>query len=601
MTLLAIAFAATLSAGNAEFESVSKTGAFAIAAARERARLVSEGPSKGVLAKAMLSSPEAFVRADASKPEAWNVYRAMIEAEYGVLRKAVAERLGLAAPEAEGGFDSGDLESAKVRFEKCYAEERAMACAEQAATLVGVVRPDEADFETKDEAALKREMCAKVAAQQKTVVFEENLGYISTRIVEPVMESARKERKRQGEYLRRARSDAWAPSALERDLSEKLVLSVRERKAKSCDPTLSWGVFPSVTNVTLRNVVHRRTMGRLADKVPEIPFEVRVDDVARAVASNSAGHRKADESKKLFRQVWSQELCRRSAEATCEEAPEGERKELGEYLLAHRSDEQVSKAVNRRVEEELMPKLAEMRRELSAAEFAKTWPTLADRTWYPEAETADATCARSDYAAAIQAWRELPRIELARGEETLEETSAHADRSVAAAFETARSAIAAQTRIVDEVHPAILAAAQSEKESFWRRTPDLGRVVRMLTEAVEARWAETKVGVLWPKGDMPKNSARQHAELFPSVKKRIDLVARSIIAEINKPETKEEPEVPVMPYSIVVTREGDRVTVKLDQGGNTLAERNAKANMSDFRGAIGEVGEKLGKEILKLK
>lgn len=599
MTFLAIVLAATLASGNAEFEETANRGAFDIAAGREKARLVAEGPAKGALAKAMLAKPEAFVKADASKDAAWGVYQAMLEAEYAGLCKQAGERLGLKATDAV--FGAEDLERAKTRFDGQYADERAAACAEQAASLVGIVKPSEAEFETKDEGALKREMSAKVAAQQTTPVFEENLGYISQKIVEPVFESAKRERKRQGEYLRRAKSDAYAPSALAKDLADKLALSVKERKAKADDPTVAWDVFPSVTNVTLRNAVHRRTMDRVAAKVAEIPFEVRQDEVAKTMASDRAKHRKAGESKNVFRRTWALGLCMPSVVAVQAEAPEAERKELGDYLAKNTSDEVVAKAVGKRIDEDLLPKLDEVRRNLADAEFVKTWPTLADRTWWPDAETADKTAARSDFKAAVQAWREMPNLALAKGEDAMEESSDRADKSVVAAFETARGAVAAQTKIVDEVHPTVLGEAQERKDSFWSRTPDFGKVVAMLTEAVEARWGETKVGTLWPKGKAPKNADEQHAELFPSVKKRIELVAKSIMAEINKPEPEEQPEDPLMLYSIVVSREGERVTVKLDQGGKTLVEKKAKAQMGDFRGAIRDVGEKLGKEILKLK
>jgi len=615
MTFLAIILAATLSAGNAEFEATAKKGAFDIAVGREKARLVVEGPAKGALAKAMLSRPEAFVKADASKDAAWGVYQAMLKAEYETWCKAAGERLGLA--KAETKLSSQDFEKAKAQFEKSYGGERAAACAEQAASLVGIVKPSESDFEMKDEGALKKEMSTKVAAQQKTAVFEENLGYISEKIVEPVLESAKKERKRQGEYLRRAKSDAYAPSVLTKDLTDKLVLNVKERKAKSDDPTAAWDIFPSVTNVTLRNVVHRRTMDRVAAKVLEVPFEVKQDDVAKTMASDRAKHRKANESRDVFRRTWALGLCMPAATAVRDEAPEAERKELGDYVTKHASDEIVTKAVGKRIDEELLPKLDEVRRTLADAEFVKTWPTLADRTWWPDAETADETSARSDFASAVKAWREMPRekvkekgqgqerkssvAELAKGEEAMEESSARADKAVASAFEIARGAVVAQTKIVDEVHPTVLGEAQEKKDSCWSRTPDLGKVVAMLTEAVEKRWAETKVGTLWPKGGTPKNADEQHTELFPSVKKRIELVARSIVAEINKPEPEESPEEPVLMYSIIVSREGEHVTVKLDQGGKTLVEKTPKAQMGEFRGAMKEVGEKLGKEILNLK
>ena len=43
------------------------------------------------------------------------------------------------------------------------------------------------------------------------------------------------------------------------------------------------------------------------------------------------------------------------------------------------------------------------------------------------------------------------------------------------------------------------------------------------------------------------------------------------------------------------------MTVKLEQGKSTVAEKSAKARMSDYQGAMKYVSDKLGTEILKLK
>ena len=64
-------------------------------------------------------------------------------------------------------------------------------------------------------------------------------------------------------------------------------------------------------------------------------------------------------------------------------------------------------------------------------------------------------------------------------------------------------------------------------------------------------------------------------------------------------QSEEEPQ--LLKYSIVVERDGDEVTVRLEQGKSTVAERSAKAKMSDYQGAMKFVSDKLGTDILKLK
>ena len=43
------------------------------------------------------------------------------------------------------------------------------------------------------------------------------------------------------------------------------------------------------------------------------------------------------------------------------------------------------------------------------------------------------------------------------------------------------------------------------------------------------------------------------------------------------------------------------MTVRLEQGKSTVAERSAKAKMADYQGAMKFVSDKLGTDILKLK
>ncbi|MBO7720912.1 MAG: hypothetical protein J6T01_00745, partial [Kiritimatiellae bacterium] len=254
----------------------------------------------------------------------------------------------------------------------------------------------------------------------------------------------------------------------------------------------------------------------------------------------------------------------------------------------------------------------------------RIWPTLADRTWYPPAELADGVAARSDYAAAVKAWRKAPEMaalaKAAAGVTVMEETAADADASVSAAFDLARNAIAAQNAIVGEAAPAVLGEAKARKTSVWRSTPDLKAIVDMLTGMVEERWRERRVATLWGDGERPANAAEQHAELFPSVRRRIELVARSILEQMEKPkpepetkpEPEKEPETPEksdgssdeeqpMEFSIVVRREGGEVKVKLDQGRKTIAERSARAEMTDYSKAMKSIADKLGRDILKLK
>ena len=640
MNMLTLLLAVTLSSGNAEFEKTAVDGAAEIAVSRIVTELKAKGAPSGTLERAMLAASNRFVAREEAKAACKLIYAAAVEEEFERQVKAVRERLGI--PQSANGRESdessriGEKISASIRsiredsrsealFEAAFVAERKSACEKQAKTIAGAVKPAEIEVETKDEAALRQEMTDKVAAQQKGGVFEENLKYISETIVDPVIESAKREMKRQREYLTRTKCEGYAPSVLETEIVANLRKNVAERKTKETDPAQAWDVFPKTLEEGLGPAVERRTIDRVTKNVDDVEVAVDAETVLKTMAADPMAHRQADESEKVFRGIYAAQVLDGARTRAAQEAPAKERAEFEEYVRAHAAAPELVKAVEARIRREVLPKWKSVRAEVAKSEADRIWPTLADKTWYPDADLADAVAARSDYAEAVKGWRKVPELEsLAKadgGDPLMEETAADADKSVAAAFELARNAIAAQNAIIGEVEPSVLGEAKDRKSSFWQRTPDFKAIVGMLTAAVEEKWAEKRVTTLWGDGERPSNADAQHAALFPSVKKRIELVARQILEDMEKPEPepeqKPQPEQPpedptesdqqseeepqLLMYSIVVERDGDEVKVKLEQGKSTIAERSAKAKMTDFQGAMKFVSDKLGTDILKLK
>ena len=624
MILLPIVFAAALSAGNAEFDQVARDGAADIAVSRIVAELAKKGPPSGSLERAMLAASNRFVSREEAKAACRLIYAAAVEAELERRTKAVQERLGLGDEfRPKRGQQAYDNKDDNRLFEEAFEAERKSACEKQAKTIAGAVKPSEAEVETKDEGALRDEMTQKVAAQQKAAVFEENLRYISEAIVDPVIADAKREMKRQREYLTRTKCESYSPSALAKEIEANLRKNVAERQAKESDPAKSWGVFPKTLAEALPAAVEKRTLERVAKNVDDVTVAVEPEEIRKTITADPAAHRTAADSEAVFRGLFTAQVLDGALAKAVQDAPANERDAFAAYVKAHASSPEIVRAVESRVRREVLPKWREVRAAVAKAEADRIWPTLGDRTWYPEAELADEIAARSDYAAAVKSWRTAPALEtLAKadgGQPVMEETAADADRSVSAAFDLARSAIAAQNAIVGEVEPSVLGEAKDRKSSFWRATPDLKAIVGMLTAAVESRWSERRSETLWGNGERPANADEQHVALFPSVRKHIELVARAILEEMEKPEPepekKPQPEEPtedpsdsdqesdeeLLKFSIVVQREGDQVTVKLEQGKSTVAEKSAKAKMSDYQGAMKFVSDKLGTDILKLK
>lgn len=621
MMLAFLLLASSLSSGNAEFDDAARDGARTIALARVRDELVAKGPASGVLERAMLADPARHVTREESERLCRDAFADAVRAQYAEKVRAIDERLGLKAAEAPAD-DALAATVAGRHFDDVFDAERKAAVETQAKTIVATTRPPESDFDAKEDWELREQMLALVLRGQATPVFAENRQFVSERIVEPVLQDARREQRRQAAYLMDAPCDTAAPSRLSAALRARLEENVKERRAKAEDPSRTWGVFAGTFNRSVGPAVERRTLSRLEKKIEALKFEVEGEALARTIALDAAAHVKADESARIFRALYADELLARALEDACAEAPAPDRAELRDYLTARFADERLQKTVDIRLQRDVLPKWRRVRAEVAARQAKETWPMLADATWCPAVEVADEIAARSDYAKAVRDWRAQKGLEslaaAAHGKTLMEEAERTADAAVAAAFDLARSAIVAQNGIVDDCHASVLAESRRRKDSFWTRTPDLKTVVALLTREVERRWDDKRLETLWPdKSKRPTNAAAQHRALFPSVQRKIELLARVILEEMNepKPEEKEPPEEPPPEdettedpieepeealFAISVKRTGESVEVELTRGGSVVESATVPAKKNDFENAMFKVTEAISR-ILDLK
>lgn len=620
--MIALILAATLSAGNAEFDSTARDGARDISLSRAREELREKGPVPGALEKAMLADPKKFEKPAEAEALCRGVFADELRAQFAAKARAIAERLGLESDKVE--LDAGKAdEIANNHFASAFAAERKAAVEAQAKTIVAATRPTEAEFDEKEDWELREQMQKRILDEQKTVVFSENRQFISERMVEPVIKDARHEQKRQAEYLMRARCDTAAPSKLAADLKARLEENVKERREKADDPSKAWGVFAGTFEKSVGPAVERRTLDRLEKKMEATNVEVDVDSILKEIVEAPQMHVKQAESEKIFATRYSTALLARALDGACNDAPQSERDELREYLSSRLGGERIQKAAEAKVKKEVLPKWREARATAAKRQADDTWPTLADGTWFPPADLADDITARSDYAKSVKEWRSLaalkPLADAPQGRPLMEEADSRADSEVAAAFDIARSAIAAQNSIVDNSHAQVLAEAKKRKDSFWTRTPDLKTVVGLLTQAIEESWNATRLATLWPdEAKRPANAAEQHKALFPSVRRKIELLARTILEEMNepKPENEEKPEEPppeeqqpdetpeepeeVVEFEISVRRAGNEVEVSLKQGETVVESATVPAKKDNFENAMFKVTSAISR-ILGLK
>lgn len=613
MMLSAVFLAAALSSGNAEFDLAAREGAREIALRRAADEIAEKGPPAGALERAMLADPRKFEKAGEARRLCREVFEREAKAAFDARAKAIDERLGtrtdVAAPRLRV------KEAVERHFDRAFEAERRAAVEKQAQGLVAATRPAESDFDRMDDAKLRVLMVDRIVTRQKTPVFEENRQFVSERMVVPVIADARREQKRQAEYLMRARADAYAPSALKRDLRARLEANVKDRRAKAADPAKAWGVFEGTFERFVDAAVERRALGRLERRIDAYEMKVDADSVLKAMSENPSAHVKSRESEAVFRARYSSEMLSGAVAAACAEAPAQEREEFGAYARRHLDADRIRKAVEQRLQKDVLPKWRKARAEAAVRQAAATWPALEDGTWHPDPELADETAARSDYSATVRNWRRVKGMEAlagaTKGRSVLEEADRRADAKVAAAFDLARSAIAAQNKIVEGCHASVLEESRRRKDSFWTRTPDLQAVTELLTKATEDAWGRTRLATLWPDEDArPGNAAEQHRELFPSVRRKIELLAKVILEEMNEPrpesekkqpeDSSDETEDPTDVISISVEHGNGRIEVELKRGSKTVKRVSASSRKGDFEGAMRTITRALS-DLLKLK
>lgn len=615
MMLSCLLIASALSAGNAEFDRTAAESAARITMERFQREMREKGLERGALSSEMLRDPGRFSSNAAAERECRTIY--ISKAEEAFRKKCDEIKRCLALDDSFSfSFSSADKDALESIFPRFYKAERRDAVNTQAKKIASSTRPAESEIDGKSEDILRREMTERIVKEQKTPVFEENIDYISAKIVNPVIQSAKSERKRQEEYLfSRARSDAIAPSRLETDLKERLIANVKDRSgnASALD---AWGVFPSVLSKALPLAVERRTINRLTTSINEVNLNIDVDGVAKVISADPAAHVKYSASEKVFAELYGGEVISNGLERALSAASKTEREEFRVYLLERLKSPDVAKSVDKVVRREIMPKWKSARAEVAAADARRFWPALEDASWYPDAALADETLLRSDYRKVIKKWRDMTGLESLAGapgmRAVLEESARRADERVAAAFELARSAITAQNKIVDDSYDSVLAEAKTRKNSILSKTPDLKAVIATLTGAVEEKWAEKRLETLWPEGKRPVNAEEQHTELFPSVKNKIELMARKILEEMNiseiRQEARETPEESSdneaeelrIEFSISVVKTSSGVELKLLKGDSPVVERTVKSKFAPFDQAMRDVSRKLGRELLSL-
>lgn len=605
------AFAADV--GGDAFDRSTATLAAKLLLKRVHGEVFAPVPDPAPLLEAMTNEPAAYANAAVARAALRPRYGAALTNRYARAAEAVLVQLADGRPVEEAfglefatnavASDPAEVESAVARdYAAAFGEARNRAVEAQRVSFVSKIRPDEKEFEETDHETLRKRLVERIAADQPTAVFEENLSYLSTEFAEPLLAQAEEQRNAQRALLDATVADGWTPATLEESLRKALdafVAESRPRHESAGEP--AYGAFPSVTASIPRKAL-ARAEARLSRVADETPVGEPDEDIRAVLEKNPFKHRYRADSFGVFRPVWREALGKAVLARARQLAPESEKDALTAWAEPRLGgDTATAKALDARVERGLEDRVGGVRATLAGEQEKKHFPELQDRSWFPSGACVDAVAAEPDWNGAVKGWRNVGALSemaaKAQGLDLLEESDARIDADVARALELGRKARTRQHGIVDDQFLAVRAeVVKSEKK------PVLEEIVKVYVGRVTTAWDEERVGLLWldvPADEQPANAASQHADLFPSTRERIELKSRQILESIEeerekKEEQKEEeekpdetpepmPEIVELECVFELERDGDDIVVRCNADGNLLAQGRCAASPKRFQ------------------
>ena len=593
---------------------------------REELRAKPADPA--ALRDAMLENPAANADpADAERNMALAHSNALARAFAGEAR-ALLDRLAAPSPRAErfGALFLADAEAAPpdaiaaattASFPDAFAQARAAAVKAQAETLDARVRPEPAEVESLPRDELARALSARIEAAQGFAVFHENRAYIEKSLAGPILDDAFAQRDAQRETVRRAGASAagFAPSAIETNVVAALLANLAERRA--ADPAaFVYGPFPSATGEVARAAAEARAAARFAESAGAAAVPLDEAALRSAIAANPAAHRRRDDSFAAFEPALRDRVRGAATADLLARAPAAERDECAAFLRDRAASDALARPVADRVRSQLRPRLEALRAAFADEQFKSAAPALADGTFVPDAEAVDAVCAaENDFRKTLRAWRRAPApalaalAEAAPEDRIFEETAAKLDKAVPAAFEPGAAARAAQHKIVDDLYDDV-----KRTVSALNTTPTVDTIKSLYASRAALAWTDARPGAIGLAAGAEDDG--RYLDLFPSVREKIERLARSILEAIEKekappeatPDPKppqpdsppEEPKAIAVECDLVFDRKGDEFEVRVVAEKKELGRFTCPADPRKFDREIRDFTEGAAGALAKL-
>ena len=626
--LLAAIFAGRAGAQSADLDRASAELAASLVLKDLREELRAKPADPAALRDAMLEDPAANADPAAAERNMALAHSNALARAFAGEARALLDRLAAPAPRTDrfGAAFLADAETAPpdaiaaasaASFPAAFAQARAAAVRAQAEKLDAKVRPEPAEVESLPRDELSRALSARIEAAQGFAVFHENRAYIEKSLAGPILDDAFAQRDAQREAVRRAGASAsgFAPSVIETNVVGALLAHLAERRA--ADPNaFVYGPFPSSTGEVARAAAEARAAARFAESAAAAPVPFDEAALERAIAANPAAHRRRDDSLAAFEPALRDRVREAATADLLARAPAAERDECAAFLRDRAASDALAKPVADRVRSQLRPRLEALRAGFARKQFETLAPPLAAGIWVPDEAEVDAVCAvENDFRKTLRAWRRAPVSlfstidRLAPEEQILEETAALFDKAVPAAFESGAAARSAQHKIVDDLYDDVKRTVAGLKT-----TPTVETIKSLYASRAALAWTDARPGAIGLAAGAEDDG--RYLDLFPSVREKIERLARSILEALEKekappeatPEPKppqpdappEEPKAIAVECDLVFDRKGDEFEVRVVAETKELGRFTCPADPRKFDREIRDFTEGAAGALAKL-
>lgn len=600
-------FAASVSLGavqpgsrpEARLEQSSAKLAAALSIERLAGRIASEPIGDGPLFDAMLGEPERFRGRDAAERE---LRARFAEHVANVFSSEASKILGhLAGERPVGEVFDGDFMSARTnpppgfvegivagKYKPLFDSARARAVKSQAGRISAKTRPTVEEVDSLDEGRLAELLAERVANEQPDGVFEENLKFIRSEIVRPMIDEAISQRGWQRGIALSCQADGSAPSTVASNIARRVEEAIQVRRSEADTADQTYGIFPSILGRTIPEAASARVSSALDRIMDEMAVPLDANAIAVAIAEDIERHHSFAESRKAFLPGLSERMKEGAVAAAVAAAPESERAELREFAQRHFNGKVASERLARRVSHELDSNLRELREAFAGVQFEKTFPALAGKTWAPDEALVEIVALSNDFRKVLSRWRKVGGLdEIAAAAEAaplLEECERQLDKSIVERFEPGVASLARQSAIIDALYPKI-------RDEFAGRQVGLDAVVSRFTALVAERWGADRLEVL----SRQDSEAGLYQSIFPGMARKIELLSRAIMEaqeEKEKPQEKPEEDTPPPPeeleevelsFAIRFDRRHDEIVSEISFAGESLGGSSCPYPPSSYR------------------